>query len=170
MLSQLVPFLLFIWALFQPFFASSTFLILVTLFEGWLFIGHRARPSEAESLSTWNPIEAEVIRKYHLRFRFPLMSQKYSSLLSEVGLLAYFWVPWLLWNEAWIMAVLVGLNARFIASPLSVVLNPVVFLEGAAAKGERWAAEELSVINDIFTRLRAESRKRFTQSRESCRR
>jgi len=67
----------------------------------------------------------------------------------------------MLWNKNWITAVVLGLNAWLVASPLAVALNPVVFLETAAAKGKHWAAEELSAIQDIFARLRAESEERF---------
>lgn len=139
-----------IWSFFSPPLAAKVFLILVAVFEGYIFLMSRTgRTDHLEAFSAphyFNPDEVTVIKKYHLYFKFPLASRDFSAALSAIQLSAFVWVPWLLYQDLWLTAIAIGAN-YFIAAPLAMQLNPRLFLSRATgtvalfAHGERMAIE-----------------------------
>jgi len=147
-----------IWGLFQPYAAALAFIIFfVVIFEGWLLLLLLAgKPGHIETFAPphfFNPDETAVLRKYHLLFKFPFASRHFSSSLSLLGLTSFIWVPWLLYQGHWVLAIVIGLN-YFVVGPLSMRLNPRVFLQGAARSPVNlWAMEELHAIDSAFEKL-----------------
>jgi hypothetical protein len=145
-----------IWSFFSPPLAAKVFLILVAIFEGYIFLMSRTgRPDQLEAFSAphyFNPDEIAVIKKYHLYFKFPFASRDFSAALSAIQLSAFVWVPWLLYQGLWLTAIAIGAN-YFIAAPLAMQLNPRLFLSRATGAVALFAHGELMAIESALEKL-----------------
>ena len=97
-----------VWSFFNPLWASKAFLVLIAIFEGYIFLMSRAgRPDHLEAFTAppdLNTDEVAVVKKYHLFFKFPFASREFSAALSAIQLSTFIWVPWLLYQGLWLTA------------------------------------------------------------------
>jgi len=145
-----------VWSFFDPIWASSAFIILIAVFESYIFLMSRAgRPDRLEAFTEplyLNPDEVAVVKKYHLFFKFPFASREFSAALSAIQLSVLVWVPWLLYQELWPTAIAIGAN-YFIAAPLAMQLNPRLFLSRAAGAAALFAHGEAMAIESALEKL-----------------
>ncbi len=147
------PLALFIWSIFNPQTAAYTFIGIVVLFEGYLFLRGSMGRRKPE-LSDWTAKEIEILTKYYLFLQNPFRTKKLSGLLNGFRLSVIFWLPWLLWNELWIPVGFLILNF-FITASLSVRLNPIFVLEDVVKKGQVQFSNELSSLREVAEKLKA---------------
>jgi hypothetical protein len=146
-----IPFCLFIWGIFMTKAASYTFIGLYVAFQAYLFLIDFSKPNPDPS--AWSPDEIEILRKYHLAFRFPSGAKEMSCQLNGlrwVGLL--FLTPLLLWNHMWIAGA-ITVVCFFITGPISVRLDPFFFLEYAANRGQQKTDFELAMLERVSDKL-----------------
>lgn len=123
---------LLVWSIWSPWPASTAFIVVFTLVEGYVLLGQRTARFNPDP-QHWDLEEVAVLREYPLYFRFPMSSRSLSGVLSAVQLSVFLWVPWLLYNELWWQAILIGMN-YFLAGRLAVKLNPRGFLHDAVER------------------------------------
>jgi len=142
-----VPMGLFVWSLVQPTIASYVFVGLAALFVAYLFfidIANRPKPDPL----LWAPDEIKVMRDYNLALRFPFGARDFSCYLNGIRWSSLIWVPWLLWNHLWILAVFLAVNF-FVTTSLSVRLDPFFFLSEAVRRGQMRFAGELATLQVV---------------------
>lgn len=150
-----VPLGLFIWSIFNPTTAAYSFIAIAAVFEGYLyFLDIFTKPSPDPV--RWDVEEIESIKKYHVALRFPFGAREMSNILNGFRFVAFLWVPWLLWNQMWLLAVILSLNFLFTGS-LAVRLDPFYFLSDAVNKGKYQFAAELSQLEEVAEKLRGSS-------------
>lgn len=153
MLYWFVPLGLFVWSLFSPAIATYLFLAAIVLYEGYLFfIDGLNKPSPDPLL--WSQEEIDTLRKYHIALRYPFGAKDMSVILNGFRFSALLWVPWLLWNQMWLAAVIISLNF-FIKGSLAVRLDPIFFLTDAVNRGKYQFAEELFLLNEVSEKFRS---------------
>jgi hypothetical protein len=147
-----------IWGLFRPYEAAWVFVVVfLVVFEGYLillFLVDRQRtiPPFAPPFQ-FSPDEIAVVKRYYFFFRSPMLARECSSALSLIGLTSFFWTPWLLYREEWLLAAVFGAN-YFIAGPASLKLNPLPFLNQGAANGSNMpAVVELLAVQAIIEKI-----------------
>lgn len=145
-----------VWSFFNPLWASTIFLLVFVLaLEGYIFLmSIKDRPHHLEPFSdpfNLNPDEANVVKKYHLFFKFPMASQQFSAAISLIQISTLVWVPWLIYSKLWIAAIAIAIN-YFIAERLAMQLNPRLFMH-RRLKGPFFAGTALKVFNTASTEL-----------------
>ncbi len=141
-----------IWSFFMPFNASIVFLVLIILFEGYISLLSFSlkRTSDASKCSV---DEIAVIRKYPYYFYYPFSSKSDSSNLSGIAISTFIWVPWLLYNNLWLPATIIGVN-YFISGSLSQKLNPRAFLHDAVEnKGKMFLLAEMEAVDFVCDKI-----------------
>lgn len=146
-----IPLGLFVWSIFSPATATYIFLAATAIFEGYLFFIDRANRPNPDP-SRWSQEEIDVLRKYHLALRYPFGAKDMSVVLNGFRWSALLWVPWLLWNQMWVFAVIIALNF-FIAGDLSFRLDPFFFLSDAVNRGKYQFAGELSLLQEVAEKI-----------------
>lgn len=157
-----------IWSFYDPRSASLTYLCIILLFEGYIFWASKYDcPDQLEPLSEpfyLTADEVDVVKKYHLHFKFPMASQQFAGALTLTQLLMYVWVPWLLYSKLWIAALIIFVN-YYVAGLLARVLSPQAYLkkvfhspiEGDSVKqlsAMGKAGIELNAIRSAFEKFR----------------
>ena len=146
----IVPLGLFIWALFMPRVAGYTYIVIYSLFAGYLVIIDKMKPNPDPE--KWTKREIETIRKYHLALKFSFGAKDMSLFLNGFRWASFLWVILLLFNQMWFEALfLVG--AFFITADVSVRLDPFFFLGQAVQSGQIQFMYELSMLKDISAKL-----------------
>lgn len=118
-----------IWAFFNPFYASISFIALIILLEGWFFLLDITKNPNLKLIKEkYNLNDGEVIiyKKYYVFYTVPTVSAKTSEVITGFQFSAIIWVPLLLYNGLWIPAIIIGLNI-FLANYLSRKLKPLHF-------------------------------------------
>jgi uncharacterized membrane protein YfcA len=110
-----------------PNIGSWIFIIFIVLLDLWIILAHFSKIKLNNKNLKYSIKEAEVIERYHIFFRYPFISRILSQIFSGIQLSTFVLVPWLLFNQLFLQAFLIGLN-YFIAVNLSVTLNPQLFL------------------------------------------
>lgn len=143
-------------SLFDLSVSVKIFVAYTAIFEGWIILMSRLEArKEIEPFSPpcyFNPDEIYVIRQYPLFFKFPYASRDFSAALSFIQLSTFLWVPWLLYQGAWLGAVAISLNF-FIAAPLSMKLNPQLFLSRATGVDSISAQGQLNIVESIVDKV-----------------
>lgn len=139
---------LLVWSIWSPWLASTAFILIFALVEGYVLLGQRAAGLNPDS-QQWNLEEIVVLREYPLYFRFPMASRSLSGALSGVQLSVFLWVPWLLYNQLWWQAILIGVN-YFLAGRLAFKLNPRGLLHHAV---EQKGKTELTPVMEAVDRV-----------------
>jgi len=121
---------LLVWSFFQLNYALIGFAVYVVWTEGYIlllqlvtFLKYRKDRLGIKL----PPEEVPVFVKYYTYFTHPFASKAYSSVMSSILLSTFVWVPWLLYNQYWWQAVVIGINYLF-ALDFSIKLNPQHFL------------------------------------------
>jgi hypothetical protein len=110
------------WSWFNPWLASTVFLIIAYSFFAFLtFHDVAGRPSPDPN--EWTPEELLTIKRHHVFLQTPMMSRICNANLGNFRLSAFLWIPWLLWNRLFISS---GVFALFyiISHSLSKRLDP----------------------------------------------
>lgn len=122
-----------IFTFFNPVWGSWVYIGFIALFEMFIVLNNSSKIKVDNKNNKYTPAEVRVIERYGVFFRFPLTSRGYSKLCSGIGMSAFIFVPWLLFNGLYVQAVLIGLN-YFITGQLAVILNPQFFLHQEVEK------------------------------------
>lgn len=141
-----------VWSFFKPFTASIVFLILFILFEGYvILLNYSSKPTP--DASKWSEDEITVLRKYPYYFNYPFTSKSDSSNLSGIALSTFIWVPWLLYNNLWLLAIIIGVN-YFISTSLCTKLNPRSFLHDAVEnRGKMFLLSEMEAVDSVCEKI-----------------
>ncbi len=139
---------------FYPTQASWFFILFFTSIEMYLLfislINSKHYFVEGINLSDEEKL---VLNKYYLYFRYPFASRSLSTSLSLIALVIIIFVPWLLYNNLWIQAVIIGLN-YFLATTLSSKLNASFYLHDAVEKrGMEKFRNEMLLVDSIHVKL-----------------
>jgi hypothetical protein len=128
-----------IWSFFEPVVASWVFIALfVFALEGWLLIlsiGLRSRISAQTPPLNFTDIEAELVSRHPVYFRYPEASRMFSAIVATVGMASWILIPWLAYQGQWIQAAILLLNF-FVGGPLSHKLSPLNGLVMLAKRGD----------------------------------
>lgn len=101
-----------------------------------------------------HPKEIETYRRYHLHFWFPGASQACSALLNGLRLAGFIWGGLcLLKGLYWLGGA--SIAYFFITGGLILKLNPWLYMEAEAEKGNQVASEQLQLIERIYSRREA---------------
>jgi|GEM_PF-2030481 len=135
-----------IYSFWNPLVASTIFITIIGLFEIWIILAQWQGKNIVPKDDKWSFQEFETIKKYYTFFRYPFAAKIFSATLSMIQLSVFIWVPWLIYRNLWIPAILIGIN-YFIAGTLAVKLNPRHFLHDAVEKqnGTQYLSEMLMV-------------------------
>lgn len=141
-----------VWSFFNPFTASIVFLFLIILFEGYvLLLSFSLKPRP--DASKWSEDEITVLRKYPYYFNLRLSSMLDSSNLSGITISTFIWVPWLLYNNLLLPAIIIAIN-YFISCELSRRLNPRAFLHYHVEKrGKLFLLSEMEAVDSVCEKI-----------------
>jgi len=120
---------------FKPIFGSWLFIIIVALMEIGIALISLSKIKVKNDNNKYTLKEIEMIERYRLFFQYPFASRELSSTFSAVQLAIFPLVPWLIIKGLFIQAIVIGINS-FVATQLSVILNPQFFLHDNLDKGK----------------------------------
>lgn len=134
------------------------YIAMVILFEFWLArrisaVG-RDTPPIGEPPYRFTQEEARFIRRYRFYFTYPNIAAQASSVLAAIGLTALVLAPWLTFKQAWLPAVIVGVNL-FAVARFTRLLAPLMALRIAASRGDRDALRMLEIHEPLWAKIRA---------------
>ena len=136
---------------------SWGYLAAMALFEIWLMrriAAVREGPVAVdEPPYRFSTEEAELVGRYRFYFTYPGVARDASSVLAALGLTALALVPWLLYKQEFIQALLVGLNL-FLVARFSKELAPVLALRIRAHQGDRAALRMLELHDPLWKKIR----------------
>ena len=98
--------------------------------------------------------EAEVVGRYRFYFTWPDRARAASSVLAAVGLTTLVLVPWLTWKQAYLQAIVIGVNL-FAVARLTKAVAPVMALRIAASHSDRQALRLLEAHDPAWSKIRA---------------
>ena len=98
--------------------------------------------------------EARLVQRYRFYFTYPVVARDCSSVLAAVGLSALVLALWLMVRQAFLPAVLIGLNL-FAVARFTKVLAPQMALRIAASRGDRDALLLLGAHDPAWTKIRS---------------
>jgi hypothetical protein len=127
-------------------------------FEFWLLravqAGGKGPVAVGEAPYYFSESEAELIRRYRFYFTYPDRAQAAGSVLSAIGLTALVLAPWLTWKQAFLQAVVIGVNL-FAVARLTKAVAPVMALRIAAARSDREALRLLEAHDPAWSKIKA---------------
>lgn len=145
------------WAMLNS-SAAWAYVVAFILFEFWLLRVMGRLPKGpvpvGEPPYHFTAEEAELIRRYRFYFTYPARARDAGSVLSALGLTALILAPWLTWKQAFLQAVVIGVNLLAVAR-LTRAVSPVMALRIAAAKGDAVAARLLGAHDPAWSKIRA---------------
>ncbi len=128
------------------------------LFEFWLLRAMRAigkgPVATGEEPYHFTADEAELVRRYRFYFTYPTRAQAASSVLAALGLTALVLAPWLTYKQAFLQAVVIGVNL-FAVARLTRAVAPLMVLRIAAASADREALRLLEAHDPAWSKIRA---------------
>jgi len=98
--------------------------------------------------------EADLIRRYRFYFAWPERARAASSVLAALGLTALLLAPWLTYKQAFLQAVVIGVNLFAIAR-LTKAVAPVMALRIAASRADREALRLLEAHDPAWSKIRS---------------
>ena len=138
------------------------------LFEFWLLRAMRdvgkAPVAIGEAPYHFTADEADLIQRYRFYFTYPARAQASSSVLAALGLTALVLAPWLTWKQAFLQAIVIGVNL-FAVARLTKVVAPLMVLRVAAAHADRDALRLLEAHDPAWSKIKAGNEP--SQERES---
>lgn len=128
------------------------------LFEFWLLRGlaaaGKAPVAAGEAPYHFTTDEAELVRRYRFYFTFPARARAASSVLAALGLTALLLAPWLTYKQAFLQAIVIGVNL-FAVARLTRAVAPIMALRIAAARADRDALRLLGAHDPAWSKIRA---------------
>jgi len=146
------------WAALMPQPIAWVYVAVVALFEAWLLRRVTALGSQpvapAEPPYHFSDEEARLVGRYRFYFTYPEIARSASSVVSAIGLSGLILALWLTFKQAFVPALLIGVNL-FAVARFTKVLAPLVALRSAASKGDRDALRLLEIHEPIWAKIRA---------------
>jgi hypothetical protein len=138
--------------------AAWAYVAAFVIFEFWLLRAMKAvgkgPVAVDEAPYHFTPDEAELIRRYRFYFTYPTRAQAASSVLAALGLTALVLAPWLTYKQAFLQAVVVGVNL-FAVARFTKAVAPLMVLRIAAAHADREALRLLEAHDPAWSKIRA---------------
>jgi hypothetical protein len=101
--------------------------------------------------------EAQLVGRYRFYFTYPALARESASVLAAVGLSALVLAFWLLYKQAFVQAVLAGVNLLAVAR-FTRLLSPQMALRITASRGDRAALRLLEAHDPAWAKIRAANR------------
>jgi len=119
----------------------------VIVFEFWLLraiaAGGSAPVAVGEAPYHFSEAEADLVRRYRFYFTYPARARQASSVLAALGLTALVLAPWLTYKQAFLQAIVIGVNL-FAVARLTRAVAPLMALRIAASRADREALRLLT--------------------------
>jgi hypothetical protein len=145
------------WAALNPEPMSWAYLAAVIAFEVWLARRMAALPRaqvpQGEPPYHFSADEAQLVGRYRFYFTYPALARESASVLAAIGLSALVLAFWLLYKQAFVQAVLVGVNLLAVAR-FTRLLSPQLALRITASRGDRAALRLLEAHDPAWTKIR----------------
>jgi hypothetical protein len=146
------------WAALNPEPMAWVYIAAVIAFEVWLARRMMRLPrnpvSPGEPPYHFNQGEAELVARYRFYFTYPALARQSASVLAAVGLSALVLAFWLLYQQAFVQAVLAGVNLLAVAR-FTRLLSPQMALRITASRGDRAALRLLEAHDPAWAKIRA---------------
>jgi hypothetical protein len=146
------------WAALNPAPMSWAYLAAVVAFEVWLARRMAALPRaqvpQGEPPYHFSADEAQLVGRYRFYFTYPALARHSASVLAAIGLTALVLAFWLLYKQAFVQAVLVGVNLLAVAR-FTRLLSPQLALRITASRGDRAALRLLEAHDPAWAKIRA---------------
>lgn len=137
--------------------ASWAYIAAFVGFEFWLLRALKAGgrgPVVGEAPYHFTADEADLIRRYRFYFTWPGRARAASSVLAALGLSALVLAPWLTYKQAFLQAIVIGVNL-FAVARLTKAVAPLVALRIAASHADREALRLLEAHDPAWSKIRA---------------
>ena len=148
--------------------AAWAYVAAFVIFEFWLLRAMRAAGAgpvaTGEAPYHFTTDEADLIGRYRFYFTYPTRAQAASSVLAAVGLTGLLLAPWLTYKQAFLQAVVIGVNLFAIAR-LTKAVAPLMVLRIAASHADRDALRLLEAHDPAWSKIRSGNEP--SQERES---
>src|SRR5712691_8779081 len=146
------------WAALNPAPMAWVYIAAVTAFEVWLarrMISLPRNPvSPGEPPYHFSADEAQLVGRYRFYFTYPALARELASVLAAVGLSALVLAFWLLYQQAFVQAVLASVNLLAVAR-FTRLLSPQMALRITASRGDRAALRLLEAHDPAWAKIRA---------------
>src|SRR5207302_94354 len=107
------------WAALNPAPMSWAYIAVVIAFEAWLALRMIRLPRNpvppGEPPYHFSADEARLVGRYRFYFTYPALARESASVLAAIGLTALVLAFWLLYRQAFVQSVLVGVNLLAVA-------------------------------------------------------
>ena len=137
--------------------AAWAYIAAFVVFEFWLLraiaAGGKAPVAIGEAPYHFDENEAELVRRYRFYFTYPDRARAASSVLAAIGLTALLLAPWLTWKQAFLQAVVIGVNL-FAVARLTKAVAPLMALR-VASQADRQALRLLEAHDPAWSKIRA---------------
>ncbi len=146
------------WAALNPAPMAWVYIAVVIAFEVWLarrMINLGRNPVSArEAPYHFSEDEAQLVGRYRFYFTYPALARESASVLAAIGLSALVLAFWLLYKQAFVQAVLAGVNLLAVAR-FTKLLAPQMALRITASRGDRAALRLLEAHDPAWAKIRA---------------
>ena len=132
-------------------YASISYLLWLIILLLSLF----ARPAKGSPIyHRLDPEEIDVCQRYYLYFWAVGVAEMLSSLLNALRFAGFIWGGLCLWNGLyWLGGAFIAYY--FVTGGLILRLNPLLYMSGAAQKGNQIAIDQLSLIEAVLEKRKA---------------
>jgi hypothetical protein len=148
------------WAALNPAPMAWVYIAVVIAFEGWLARRMISLPRNpvpsGEPPYHFSAEEARLVGRYRFYFTYPALARESASVLAAIGLSALVLASWLLYKQAFVPAVLVGVNLLAVAR-FTKLVSPMMALRITASRGDRAALRLLEAHGPAWAKIRAAS-------------
>ena len=125
-------------------------------FEFWLLravaAGGKGPVAVGEAPYYFTQDEADLIGRYRFYFTYPGRARAASSVLAALGLSALLLAPWLTYQQAFLQAVVIGVNL-FAVARLTKAVAPVMALRIRASHSDREALRLLGAHDPAWSKI-----------------
>src|SRR5437016_4024793 len=146
------------WAALNPAPMSWAYIAVVIAYEGWLARRMIRLPRNPVPPGSppyhFSADEARLVGRYRFYFTYPALARESASVLAAIGLTALVLSFWLLYKQAFVPAVLVGVNLLAVAR-FTKLLSPLMALRITASRGDRAALRLLEAHDPAWAKIRA---------------
>jgi len=146
------------WAALTPQPMAWVYVAMVGGFELWL--ARRIAAAGKDPVAAGAPPygftedEARLVQRYRFYFTYPLVARDAASVLAAVGLSGLVLALWLTFKQAFLPAVVIGLNL-FAVARFTRLLAPLMALRIAASRGDRDALLMLEIHDPTWAKIGA---------------
>ncbi len=146
------------WAALNPAPMSWAYIAVVIAFEAWLARRMIRLPRNpvppGEPPYHFSADEARLVGRYRFYFTYPTLARESASVLAAIGLTALVLAFWLLYKQAFVPAVLVGVNLLAVGR-FTRLVSPMMALRITASRGDRAALRLLEAHDPAWAKIRA---------------